>query len=268
MHRVNYVEEELPLSSPGKSKKFLLRTPADGSPPLSQDPALLINLSMDRRHALDMHPYCITSDLFLSAGHRVASFDLPSHGENADELGDGLVGIAATIAAGVDAFEIVRASARHVVSHAIDNGLVRAAGRVFISGTSRGGLSALHAMVAEPRIAAGALYAPVTDLEVLEEFASLAASPLLQRSNARALVGRLAGRSIYTCIGLTDARVGTANCLEFHARLQRVLAGGPGCAKLHVDSSEAHRVSDAAHVLGATFLLEQAARRAGVPASA
>lgn len=256
MHRVNFDEEQLPLRSPGKSDRFLLRTPRQ----VTEDAALLINLAMDRRRTLDDHPYCIASNLFLAAGHRAASFDLPNHGDNADDFGSGLDGIAAAIAAGVDAFEVVRASTRSMVDHAIRNGLVRP-GRIFVSGTSRGGLSALHAMAAEPRIAAAAVFAPVTDLEVLQEFAPLASSALLQRSNARALIDQLAGRPVFVSIGMSDARVGTSNCLELFARLQFVCPQ----AVLHVDPSAGHANADATRVLGTMYLLDLAARSTLAP---
>lgn len=259
MHRVEYLEEQPPLDSPGSAKRFMLRTPRH----LTEDAALLINLAMDRRHSLDEHPYCIASDLFLAAGHRVASFDLPNHGENADAHGTGLDGMAGALAAGVDPFEVVRASARGIVEYAIGHGLVRP-GRIFAAGTSRGGLCALHAMAAEPRIAAAAAFAPVTDLEVLKEFAALASSPLLQRNNARALVDSLAGRGVFISIGLTDARVGTANCLDLFARLQSACLPSARVV-LRIDASEGHRNSDASRILGTTFLLDHAAHGVVLP---
>lgn len=253
MTTLNCTDEDLWLDVPGKRRRLILRTPDR----LTHDPALLIELAKDCRGTLDEHPYNQTAMLFLSAGHRVASFDLPNHGDDINEFGEGLDGMAKASAAGVDVFEQIRAAARATVALTIARGYVRP-GRVFVAGTSRGGLSSLHAMVGEPAIAAGALYAPVTHLPVLREFAPIADRKLVRDNNAALLIDRLAGRDLYITIGMNDARVGSADCLEFHARYQRAYPASG--SKLHIDYADGHSVSDAGRHLGGVFLLERAAK--------
>src|SRR5688500_6486405 len=105
MNRTSHVNEEPTFDALGKQRGFTLRSPARRT----EDPALVINLAMDRRTSLDEPPYCLMPDLFLAAWHRAASFDMPNHGENIDQYGEKLVGMAAAMAAGTDPFELVRA---------------------------------------------------------------------------------------------------------------------------------------------------------------
>lgn len=249
----NFSDEDLWLDVPGKRRRLILRTPAQ----LTHDPALLIELAKDCRGTLNDHPYNQTANIFLAAGHRVASFDLPNHGDDKNDFGEGLDGMAKASAAGVDVFEQIRAAARATVALAISRGLTRA-GRIYVAGTSRGGLSSLHAMVGEPKIAAAAIYGPVTHLPVLREFAPHANLQLVQDNCAASLIPQLAGRDVFVAIGMNDARVGTADCLDFHARLKLANVGGE--TRLHVDYADGHSVSDAGRHLGALFLLARAAR--------
>lgn len=48
--------------------------------------------------------------MFLAAGHRVASFDLPGHGTLIDEFGEGLNNWVNAINAGVDVFDEIKKS--------------------------------------------------------------------------------------------------------------------------------------------------------------
>jgi len=258
MSTLSYSDEYIRLNVPGKPRRLLLRTPQR----LTGDPALLIELAKDCTGTLDDHPYNQASMLFLAAGHRVASFDLPNHGDDVNDFGEGLAGMAKAVAAGVDVFEQIRAAAQETVKLVLARGLTRP-GRIYAAGTSRGGLSSLHAMVGEPAIAAAAAYAPVTHLPVLSEFAPIADLPLVKANNAVSLIDRLVGRDIFIAIGMNDARVGTSHCLDFHARLE--LANRTGTVILHVDYADGHSASDAARHLGATFLLDRAARACRVP---
>jgi len=253
MSTITYTEQKLSLpGSSGKPCRALLRS----STQVADQPMFLLNLAKDCAGTLNDHPYRLASDVFLAAGHHVGSFDLPNHGENANQFGEGLDGMAAAIAAGVNVFEQIQSTSQALIKIALQQGLI-APGRAFASGTSRGGLSALHAAAASPDIAAAAI-APVTHLPVLREFAPLADSPLIQAANASALLERLATKPIFIAIGLSDSRVGTSHCLEFFARLQQL--HGPHLSLLHVDPGEGHRASDASHYRAAAFLLDIAGR--------
>ena len=51
-------------------------------------------------------------DIFLAAGHRVVSFDLPCHGDRADETGEGLVGMATAMGRGLGVFADISETGR------------------------------------------------------------------------------------------------------------------------------------------------------------
>lgn len=63
----------------GESLKCLLAEPYR----LFRRPALLLNFALDRTTTLQTAPYDITPRMFVAAGHRAVSFDLPCHGERA-----------------------------------------------------------------------------------------------------------------------------------------------------------------------------------------
>jgi len=244
-----YTDQELCIRLPDVTAHCLLRVPQR----LSRRPCLLLYLAMDRQTNLNVQPYRIAADEFLAAGHCAASFDLPNHGELVNKYGESLVGIAAAMADGMDVFGLVG----RLASAAIDACLAAAPGpprRVFVAGTSRGGLSALHAAAADPRIRAAAAFAPVTDLASLTEFASVAALPITRRSCAAALVERLADRPVFITIAANDPRVGTHHCRDFCNRLKA--AGGD--VELVVVPGEEHSLPDEAYRQGAVFLLKHA----------
>jgi dienelactone hydrolase len=208
-------ETEMTLALPFGERRMLLREPARPAPA----PCLLINLAADRATAMRDAPYGIIPDILAAAGHRVATFDLPYHGELATDARKELRGMAAAMAAGEDPFLEVRAVARALVDRCIADGLAEP-GRIVVAGTSRGGLSALHVMAEDERVRAAAAIVPVTDLAVLAEFRALAGTPILAGANAAALVPALANRPVYLTIGETDVRVSADACRAFYGTLQ------------------------------------------------
>lgn len=216
------VDEELVVRiAGGRARKVLVRTPSRVTP----GGVLCLNLAMDRTFTLDTAPYNIVTNLFLAAGHRVASLDMPQHGELVDGFGEGLAGMAAAVAAGVDIFADLAAAARALVDEGIRRGWVTP-GRVVACGTSRGGHAALCLLAEDDRLLAAAVHAPVTCLPALEEFAALADHPIVRRWNAGALAPRLAGRPVFQHIGEEDPRVGAEHCFALHARLTAAARGG------------------------------------------
>lgn len=249
-------EREFGLRIEGEERMVLVRTPER---PAAR-PAFLICLAMDRKTTLDGDYYRIVPDVFLAAGHRVAAFDMPYHGERADGYGQGLAGMAAAIAAGIDVFEDIRACGRALAGWAVGEGLCRESD-VVVSGTSRGGLAALHVMSADGRIAAGAAVCPVTHLPALSEFAGLAGNPLVERSNAEALAALLADRPVFLAMGVEDPRVDAGRCFRLHAQLNALSR----CRKpvLFTAPGESHGAAtfpgEAAHFAAAAFLLGEVA---------
>jgi dienelactone hydrolase len=257
-----FAERECSVRAGDKAWPIVVRTPAK----LAARPALLVNLAWDRRTSLDGDYYRIVPDVFLAAGHRVAAFDMPNHGERADRHGSGLVGMAAAIADGNDVFRDVRAAGRALVDWAVREGLCRTTD-VLVCGTSRGGLAALHVMAGDERIAACAAICPVTYLPALSEFAALAGNRIIEESNAEVLVPALAARPVFLAMGERDPRVDSDRCFRFHARLtavsrirKPVLFTAPG---------ESHGAAtfpvETAHFAAAAFLLGEFANQARLP---
>lgn len=234
----------LPLD--GRAVRCVLRRPAQAS----ARPAMLVNLAMDAVTSLGEPPYRIVPDVFLEAGHAVASFDLPCHGEDVRDGMEGLTGLAASMAAGVDEFARLREAGRAVIAWALE--MLPAGTGVVVSGTSRGGLACLHLMAAEPHIAAGAVLAPVTHLPALREFAALADRPLVAAASAESLLPKLAGRPVYVAINRVDPRVGAEHCLRF---VEQLRAGSATQVTLDVTPDESHRVPDRCYRDAAEFLL-------------
>jgi hypothetical protein len=253
---INFEQVQIPIRSAQSPRSFVVRTPKF----LTTDPALLINLGSDVANTLDAPIHRIASDMFLGAGHRAASFDLPCHGEWKNAHGHSLPGMAAAIAAGEDLFAQIAEVGKDLVNACIEQQLARP-GQVVICGISRGGLAALHVFAGDERISAAALFAPVTHLAALPEdvgFRRIAEMPLVQKSNAMALVDRVAARPVAVSITTTDPAVSTEHCLRFHAAL---CAAAPLVVhRLHMMPGDTHRMPDAGYHSGAAFLLSHCAR--------
>ena len=242
-------QEQHRLDVGGREVLLLSRVPLRSVP----SPVLLINLAGDRRGSLDSAPYRIVPDAFLEAGHPVASFDLPNHGDLVDHYGSGLSGMAAALADGVDVFGVVAACGRAAIDACLSGGLVRA-DSVMVAGTSRGALAALHVMAGDRRVCAGAAFAPVTEMCALNEVRSLAGTEIVRKSSAMALVEKLAGRAIFLAINRSDPRVGTEHCREFH---QALVNAAPSLETTMLEAdTEGHRPPESVYDEGARFLLE------------
>ena len=254
-------EQELELQVQGQVRRCLLRTPER----VSQRPALLINLASDRRAAIDGEWFNIVPNVFLAAGHRVAAFDLPCHGELAESGVEGLAGMAAAVARGVDVFAEIAATGAALIDACLERGYA-AEPWIVVAGTSRGGLSALHVAAAEPRVLACAVFSPVTRLAAVSEFAALGDHPIVQRSDATALVPALAGRAVFAAMGETDPRVDAASCEAFCRALAAASPERPPATftlggETHGDTA----FPGAAYMAGAAFLLRQCADHMNAP---
>lgn len=261
MNPPSFTEQEIELEVAGMSRKALVRTP----PRLSRRPALVIALAVDRHATLNGEWFNIVPNIFLAAGHRVASFDMPYHGELALPDAEGLVAMAQAISRGEDCFTEVRAVGKALIDYCLERGLASEE-RIVLNGTSRGGLASLHLMAAEPRVLACAVHAPVTDLTTLVEFRAVASHPMTGRMAAAALVPQLVDRPVFITIGTRDPRVSTERCLEFYALL------AAGCRKvepvLFMSEGESHGNTcfpGAGYDAAAAFLLQQCALQSKEP---
>ncbi len=252
MNTPPHIEAEIDLAAGPLAHKALVRTPQN----LSRDPALLIFLGGTRRNSLEGEWFRIVPDIFLAAGHRVASFDLPKHGDRREGDAEGLSGMARAVARGEDVFAELQATGRALVDACIAHGYADPA-RVVAAGTSRGGLGALHLAAADTRVRAFAMFWPVTYLPVLQEFRELADHPIVRRSNADALIPSVAGRPAFIAMAQTDLRVGADACRAFHSKLFAASRGGAE-PELFCPGGQSHGPTcplGAGYLAGAAFLL-------------
>lgn len=228
---------------------------------LSDHPALLLNFAADKSATLNTEPYNITPQMFLDAGHHAASFDLPCHGDR-EVQGQprGIAGFCAEWRRGVDVFAGFVDEGRALIDALIERQLAEP-GRIFVSGTSRGGYCALRLMAADKRIGAAAAFSPVTDWCVLNEFAEVKGAPEIADLALTRFAGSFAGRPVWVAIGNCDARVGTDACLRFAEAVLRAEAEAGGTSSrfvLHVVPERAHQLSEDWRWRGGQYLLDQA----------
>ena len=107
------------------------------------------------------------------------------------------------------------------------------------------------------------IHAPRTYIPKLIEFSHLADNPIIQRSNAEALVPKLANKPLFISIGSSDERIGAECCFDFYAKLRAVctknhpvLFTGPGASH---DLSPGSFVREAGYFAAAGFLLQHCA---------
>lgn len=253
MNELVFHDQEVTRTVSGRRRTLLVRTPSD----LANDPAVFFALAADRRRCFEESSYWPLVEPLLRAGHRVASFDLPNHGDLVDRYGEGLTGMAAAIAAGVDVFASVATTGQAMADLCIERGWGRD-GRIGVAGISRGALCALNWLAEDRRVSALAAFAPVTDLPTLKEFAELADSPIVQRRNALALVPSLVGRPIFITIPRNDPRVGTDNCLRFYDAL-RARESGVSNVVFEVTEGNEHSVPPDGYHRGARWLIDTVA---------
>jgi len=158
----------------------------------------------------------------------VASFDIPGHGANLHatetygDVGSGMGNWVTRTAAGENIAETFKAQLSDLVAWLINEGH-SAAGRIAVSGISRGGFLALHAL-AVTEVAAAVGLMPVTDLASLDEFAGHTNNWIVKHTRIGACFN--SQKPAYIEIGNQDVRVGSwdaaRNVAEILARLPMV----------------------------------------------
>jgi pimeloyl-ACP methyl ester carboxylesterase len=229
-------------------------------PPGEVRPGLLLTFAMTQQLAIVEHPHNIAAEVFLAAGRRVVSFDLPCHGDRVGRWGEGIDGMAAALLGGDDPFDRFVDDGRRVIDACLQQDL-NAGGPICVCGISRAGYCALRLAAADPRIARVAGIAPVTDWRALREFAASRARPEVAALALDEYAAALAGRPVFLVIGNADARVGTDCCVRFAQRLFAAEARAGSVRsdlQLHVVDAEGHATPDTWRDAAARFLLAAA----------
>lgn len=248
----------------------LMRTPSGVlfglSGETSGGPApLLLHFGGTITDALTNPDFCRVADLLVARGWRAVSVDLPVHGSEVREgetewdmnawrtrleAGEDLIG------------DLVRRSTA-VLDYCIAQGIADPQ-RIATAGPSRGGYSALHVAAADGRPRWVGAIAPLTRLTLIREFISAEYLAAARALDVHHLVGRLAGKSVWLCIGNDDRRVGTDSAIEFTRLLVEAKRsrGLEADVELHVLNYEGHLSTTADHDALAAWLHAKATGQA------
>jgi dienelactone hydrolase len=248
----------------GKTKITMLKTPTGIRFGLSGEkrdrpaPTLFI-LASSVEDSLGSEDFAKVGRLLLSKGFICVSVDMPCHGldQKAAEPG-GLAGWRFRLEKGEDLVGTLTKSLSAVLDHLIQAGYTDEH-KVAVAGTSRGGFMALHFAAAESRVRFSAAFAPVTDLLALSEFAGTKQVTPAGALDLRRHAGKLAGRSVWLCIGNDDQRVGTDQAIAFTRKVvaASVSAKKPADVELHVMPTIGHRIHATAHEEAAAWFAKR-----------
>lgn len=224
-----------------------------GEPGPAPAPLLLV-FAANLETSLGTDPYNRTALALLPKGYRCASLDLPCHGLDCRPgEPEGLKGWRSRLDQGEDLVGPFTAQVSQVLDHLIGMGIADQ-GRVASCGTSRGGFMAAHAMAADSRIRAAALFAPVTVLSALSEFSGQGEHPLTHSLSLASLAPRLAARSLWASIGHRDGRVGTDHCIAFCRQVVTAAREQPADCSLQVLPTEGHQTPEGAYEEAASWI--------------
>lgn len=226
---------------------------------LSERPGLLLTFATDRETSLDVEPYCLAARVFLHQGHRALSIDLPNHGTRVDAYGAGITGLRNAFVDGQDRFAMFVEEAIAAIDWCVDYD-VAVPGRIGTCGTSRGGYFALRLLATDPRVIAGAGFAPVTDWRDLSEFAADRERADVAALRLSCFADALAGKAVFFAIGNHDERVNTASCCRLYLDLLESnvrLGFGPQYVDFYCTDDAGHSMGNDWYRLGAEFLVNR-----------
>ena len=248
---------EFQVGSGGAGFKCTLVTPEEGL--AGEHSALLLNISATAGLALREETQNHPVQPFLDAGHFVASFDLPCHGERVRPgQGESLSGMGRAFLAGEDPFAQFVRDGRAAVDACLERGAGN--GRVAGYGVSRAGYCLLRLAAADPRLLAVAALSPVTDWGIPEEFTQTCPRTRTWPLRIHHRAGDLAATAVHLSVGSQDDVVGTRACVDFAMELfeiqRRELRQDNLLSQLHVVDSPGHSPSRESRLEAVRFLLE------------
>lgn len=101
---------------------------------LAADPAPVLTFALTRQEALTTTPHNEPAKVFVAAGHRALSFDLPEHGDQAASgLAAGIAGMCQALLAGDDPFVRFVAEGHAAIDACLSRRLARP-GRIYVCG--------------------------------------------------------------------------------------------------------------------------------------
>jgi dienelactone hydrolase len=211
-----------------------------GTKPVKPAPTLFI-FALDAQRTLTSETYRQAGNILSQRGYLCVSLDLPCHGSQCRQ-GEAteLKGWRQRIDAGENIMDEFTERASKVLDYLIEERYADP-DRVAACGTSRGGFSACHFAIADPRVKCVAAYIPVADLAAITEFHGSSSVELLDSLSLIRNAGKLADRGVWISIGDRDQRVNTDRSIAFARALSAAGSKrGPRNIELHVSSIEGH----------------------------
>ena len=151
---------------------------------------------------------------------RVFSFTIPGHGQGLDNT-KAMAYWAKEMAKGYNLiYDFVEECSRYIDYLGEEGYLIP--GLIGVAGLSRGGFIATHLAAVDSRIRFILGFAPLTRLDVMEEFNIIANETLVQSLTLIKMVEKIKDRQLRFYIGNRDTRVGTEYCYEFIKELTEI----------------------------------------------
>ena len=224
----------------------------------NSDGLLLLLIAGGADETLDDFMFQCPAIPFWAAGYPVLSFDLPCHASRIlSGQGEGIEGFANLYKINADIFDNITAECSAVLDAVIQKGYT-SAGKIAISGCSRGGYFAFRAMANDDRIAAISAICPVTSWCVLHEFERYKNDNSLIMTDISHFVSQIVGRYCHVVIGCDDKRVSSESCKRFFRLLSdenEKLGFGRNIVRLDVTDDIEHTVSACKREESGVFLL-------------
>lgn len=198
------------------SQTFPVRVLTPGK--LADEPMLLLTFGLGIHWGLYEEPYDTICRRFLENGHRVATWDIPAHGDRIDAHGEGITGFRNAFFAGKDPFVQFVSEAKAVLDLLLKEKLATE-GRIAVCGISRTAYMTLRWLAEDKRVNAITAIGPVTDWRALSEFSADVNRPEMNQLDIARFVDGMAGTPIYMVIGNDDERVSSTACARFFINL-------------------------------------------------
>ena len=183
-------------------------------PSLDQGPLpALFYFALSGQDSLHLDPFNQPVALLAKFPIRCFSFTIPSHGEGYENT-KAMKNWAHELRRG-DNFlnDFVKSSVENI-NFLIQQGFIDPK-KIAVSGLSRGSFIATHIAAQEARVSCLLGYAPLTQLDNLNEFEDFQGTEILQELGVKNLANKLIHKKSRFYIGNHDTRVNTAACFQF-----------------------------------------------------
>ncbi len=178
-------------------------------PPIDEGEApTVIYFSLCAKESLSLDPFNQPAKFLKNKNFRVFSITLPGHGKNYDKYK-----AMQYWAEHLEELLNFIQNAKKVVDHLVETKIAKP-NNIGVMGLSRGGFIAAH-LATHPHVKAALGFAPVTDLNSLNEFQNHPSDRILEKLSLDNALDSLINKKVRFYIGNRDIRVNTASAFNF-----------------------------------------------------